>query len=110
MHLLPVQTLLTQSAGTLQVLVSAHLEHEPPQSTSVSVPSFVPLVQLAVWHLPLVQLPERQSAATEQPAPTAHLFVVLQEPPQSTSVSEPFLTVSLHAAALQTLVELSQTP
>jgi hypothetical protein len=68
------------------------------------------LVQLAVWHLPLVQLPERQSAATEQPNPTAHLYVALQEPPQSTSVSVPFFTVSVQAAALQSLVELSQTP
>jgi hypothetical protein len=61
----------------------------PPQSTSVSFPSFTPSLQET--HVP-GPVPKQslfvQSAFTEQCFRSAHLL--LHEPPQSTSVSLPF--------------------
>ena len=50
-------------------------------------------------HFPLVQMPETQSAGAAQIFPLAHLSG--QPPPQSTSVSVPFLAVSVHVAVAQ---------
>jgi len=52
------------------------------------------LTQFAFW----------QSPATEQRLPSAHFFVGAQLPPQSTSVSVPFLVLSLQLDVWQTLV------
>src|SRR5258705_487550 len=67
--------------------------------SSVSLGKLVgraPLTQGAAWQWPLVQSP-----LPVQTLPLAHL--VVHEPPQSTSVSVPFFTVSLHAGTEQTL-------
>jgi hypothetical protein len=84
--------------------------HVPPQSTSVSVPFFTVSVHAAALHffVTLSQTPVAQSAPTAHVLLSAHF--VAHVPPQSTSVSVPFLTVSLHAAALHFFVVLSQTP
>jgi hypothetical protein len=61
-------------------------------------------VQVAAWQMELVQTPlagSAQSAPDAQPLPVAHF--VAQVPPQSTSVSLPFLTVSVQLAFWQTL-------
>jgi len=50
-------------------------------------------------HFPLVQMPEVQSAGTAQIFPLAHL--VVQLPPQSMSVSLPFLAASVQVAVAQ---------
>ncbi len=59
----PTQTLSTQSEPTLQFLPSAHGAHAlPPQSVSVSVPSFAPSEQLAGSQFPFPsQTPTGQS-------------------------------------------------
>jgi hypothetical protein len=85
-------------------LPSAQCGHEPPQSTSVSVPFFAPSVHKGDWqvtlHTPLAQSPPALHAS-----PTAHFG---QVPPQSTSDSDPFFTLSLQKGArhvtLQTLL------
>jgi hypothetical protein len=53
----------------------------------------------AATHFPEVQMPEVQSPGTAHPLPLAHL--VEQLPPQSTSVSLPFLKVSVQVAVAQ---------
>jgi hypothetical protein len=97
----PVHTPLAQSAAPPHTLPSAHLfagAQEPPQSTSVSVPFFTVSLQAGTWQMPPVQTPLAQSPAPPQTLPSAHLFAGAQEPPQSTSVSVPFFTVSLQPA------------
>jgi hypothetical protein len=92
----PEHTPLWQSVTTLQSLLVPQAEHEPPQSVSVSVPFLVPSEQLDAWHVPAMHTPLVQSAPVVQPLPSAHLSVGAHEPPQSTSVSVPFLTMSPH--------------
>lgn len=60
-----------QSTSMRQVLVSAQGGQGPPQSTSVSLPDFMPSVQLGggAAHTWLVQTPELQSLGPRQPAP-----------------------------------------
>jgi hypothetical protein len=89
-----------QSALPEQPSPTGHfVAQEPPQSTSVS-PSFftaslhVPARQRPPEHLPL--LGNTQSAFVPQPWPTPQ---PVQVPPQSTAVSVPFCTPSLHVAA-----------
>jgi hypothetical protein len=56
-HTFPVHVALVQSAATSQALPFPHLGHPPPQSTSVSVPSFDPLVlQAGAVHVCEMQL------------------------------------------------------
>ena len=79
---------------------AAHLPHvAPPQSTSVSLPFFTPSEQLAPWHVSGV--PEHTPLWQSEPAlhvlPAAHLPQLA--PPQSTSVSVPFLTKSVQLGA-----------
>jgi hypothetical protein len=50
-------------------------------------------------HFPEAQMPEVQSAGTAQTFPLPHLLGQL--PPQSTSVSLPFLAASVHVAVAQ---------
>ncbi len=92
-----------QSAGTAQESPTAHVfpcaTQDPPQSTSVSVPSFTPSVQLAAtqrWVLPSHR-PEVQSAGTPQATPFAQVFPSATQaaPPQSTPVSTPFFAPSV---------------
>jgi hypothetical protein len=82
-HLSPVQSPLAQSVGTRQSFVLAQGRHEgPPQSTSVSVPSWMPSVQVGATHLLLRQTSgEVQSVVTSHPT---HLPAPLQTlPPPS---------------------------
>src|SRR5690348_13696542 len=99
-----------QSALTMHPLVSAHLVvQEPPQSVSVSVPSFVPSKQ-ALTHFMVVALqwPLVQSPSTMQPLLSPHfLFMPSQvAPPQSVSVSVPFCTPSVQLGVWQVLPPL----
>jgi hypothetical protein len=95
---LPLQTPLWQSAPTLHAFKSAHfVPHEPPQSTSVSVPFFTLSLQLPAVHMLPLQTPLKQSLPAVHDRPPAQR-VQLDVPPQSTADSPPFLTVSLQAA------------
>jgi hypothetical protein len=90
-----LQNIDKQSLSPWQVLVSAQAgQVGPPQSTSVSSPSFMPLVQEAggIAHIMATQRALTQSAATLQAEPIAQ---GMQSPPQSTPVSRPFFTPSL---------------
>jgi hypothetical protein len=95
----PLHTPLEQSVASAQLEPSLHAEHVPPQSVSVSEPFLAPSLQVGAWQV--AGLPEQtllvQSVETEQSLVSAHLAQV--PPPQSTSVSVPFLTVSGQAAA-----------
>jgi len=84
----------------------------PPQSTSVSDPFLTVSMQAAAVEMHVLALHTElaQSAATAQPLVSAHLPA--QVPPQSTSVSVPFFTVSVQVAAPQMLaahIELAQS-
>jgi hypothetical protein len=71
----------------------------PPQSMSVSLPFLMASLQLAATHLPFVHFPLLGST---QSALVLHSLFTAQPPqlpPQSTSVSLPFWTPSLQAAA-----------
>jgi hypothetical protein len=126
-HAPPAQTPLAQFAPLLpHIRPVAHgwpmgaAAHEPPQSTSLSLPFSMPSLQLAGVQVPFApQMPFRQSAATAQPLPSPHFLPVgaaTHEPPQSTAVSLPFFTPSLqvgaaHAPPVQTpLVQLAPAP
>jgi hypothetical protein len=65
--------------------------HEPPQSTSLSLPSRRPFEQLVApaVHAPLAHTPEAQSLPLLQAAPAGQL--ARQAPPQSRSDSVPSL-------------------
>jgi hypothetical protein len=99
-HSPPVHTPLWQSVAPPQVLPEPHLEHEaPPQSMSLSLPFLTPSEHVGVAHVPLVHTPLWQSPALPQSLPLAHFLVGKQPPPQSTSVSVPFLTLSEQVGA-----------
>jgi hypothetical protein len=90
----PAQGLLQlpQWAAEVSVLVSQ------PLLQKSSSQSAVPLAQLGAAHTFAVQSsPPAQSEHFPQLAPEAH--PVVQLPPQSTSVSSPFLTWSVHVGA-----------
>jgi hypothetical protein len=126
-HLPPMQSRLSQSSPCLQLLPVPQRGHiPPPQSTSVSFPSGTPFTQLG-WvqtllthvfstpqltvhapqllalvvvsvHVPSQQEPPvAQSVSPAQCFPRAHPGQV--PPPQSTSVSFPFVTPSAQSAA-----------
>jgi hypothetical protein len=87
----------------MQVLPSPHLFGQTePQSRPPSRPFCTPSTQVGIWQT----LPEQtllvQSVAAPQALPSPHLLAGAQEPPQSTSVSVPFFTVSLQTAAWHT--------
>jgi hypothetical protein len=85
---------LRQSDVLSQALLSAHLPQLPPQSTSVSDPSFTASEQEGIEQTLPMHVPLLQSEPTKQAFPVRHLPHVA--PPQSTSVSAPFLTLSVH--------------
>ena len=101
MHTEPAHRLLWQSPLTLHALPEAQSGHDPPQSTSVSLPPFSPSVhedaQCALMHDRLTQ---SVSPPHFSPRPQGGH----DPPPQSTSVSAPFCTVSVHCAATQMLL------
>src|SRR5580704_13239711 len=80
--------------------------HPPPQSTPVSVPFWIPSVQLGAWQTKPTHTPLSQSVASLQPPSVAQ--GTHAGPPQSTSVSEPSLTPSVQVRASQRL--LKQVP
>jgi hypothetical protein len=100
---LPVHTPLAQSAASVHDCPAPHVAQVvPPQSMSVSAAFFTPSVHVATWHVLVVvpvQTPVTQSDPAEQPLVVAHLAQV--PPPQSVSVSAPFLTPSLQVGAAQ---------
>jgi len=91
----------------LPVVQRAQFMAMSPQSTSLSLPSLTPLVQLAAWHSirklpvesPSAQIPPAQSLHWRQALPAAHRGQVSAASPQSTSTSAPFLTPSGQAGA-----------
>ena len=101
---LAAQAPLLQSEPTLQIHPFWHLPQAfPPQSTSVSVPFFtlslqgaLGTMQVLFWHWAKPPT-STQSVAAVQALPMAHLGQLA--PPQSTSLSLPFLSPSLQVAA-----------
>jgi len=80
--------------------------HEPPQSTSVSVPFWVPSLQLVAWQAPVMQSFEMQSVLSTHFLFASHaLHMLVGLPPQSTSVSRPFWTPSVQVAARQVTLQ-----
>jgi hypothetical protein len=61
------------------------LQAEPPQSIPVSVPFFLPSVQVGLAQSPELHTWLAQSASTAHAMPSAHFEA--QEPPQSIPVS-----------------------
>jgi len=91
---------LMQLVAPLQPAPNPHFAGQlPPQSTSVSSPSFNPFEQALEAHAPSRQIPLVQSRAAAQEIPFAHLCGQL--PPQSTLVSAPFRTPSPQVASRQ---------
>jgi hypothetical protein len=90
------QSIEAQSVPALHIRPFAHGAQEPPQSTSVSVPFFVPSWQDAAtqrWLAPS-QVPDTQSESFAQLLVFAH--GAHASPPQSTSVSVPSRIPSAH--------------
>lgn len=103
LHCPPRQLAVAQSTLFLHACPSPHFgQAVPPQSTSVSVPLVTPSVQIGTWHV-LTTAPEHtpllQSVGWSHFLPSAHALQFA--PPQSTSVSFPFWTRSVHTGALQ---------
>src|SRR5438067_698902 len=98
---LPLHWLLAQSLAARHARPATQRAQPPapPQSTSVSLPSFLRLAQNAgsAQRLPAPQKPLWQSVDAAQARPLAQATQVL--PPQSTSVSFPSTTPSLQVAA-----------
>src|SRR5512145_1425947 len=91
-----------QSDAILQAFPTPHfVVQEPPQSTSVSVPFFARSLHAAAWQTLVLQTPLAQSEPVEQALPFAQVLVGAQPPPQSVSVSVPFLVLSPQVAAWQ---------
>jgi hypothetical protein len=95
----PKQYPFAQSAFTAHCFWSPHGGHDPPQSTSVSVPFQTPSVHEGAAHTPAVQTLSLQSTFVAQPLLVAHL--VGQGPPQSTSLSPPSCKPSTQVAGTQ---------
>src|SRR3954469_20853554 len=92
--------LSTQSEVLLQSFPMAHFGHfGPPQSTSVSSPSFCASVQDGAAQTPLAHAPLLQSPLAPQPLPSSHCLH--SPPPQSTSVSFPAFVPSVQPASLK---------
>jgi len=93
-----VHTPLWQSAAAPHPAPGAHFSvHEPPQSTSLSLPFSTVSEHVGDWQTLPVHTELAQSCGTPQAAPGAHF--VVHEPPQSTALSEPLRTPSLQVAA-----------
>jgi hypothetical protein len=90
---------LPQSVPLLHVFPTAHAGHDPPQSTSVSVPFFTVSVHVGLAQSLFLQRPLVQSPSTPHPEPTGQRGHAL--PPQSTPDSLPFFTLSEHVGTAQ---------
>ena len=99
------QAAILQSAVSLQLLPTSHAlpsaEHGPPQSRSVSPPSFTRSRQMDATHFPGAQVlpshaPLAQSLAALQAWPTPHFLA--QPPPQSMPASPADFLRSRHAS------------
>jgi hypothetical protein len=103
-HLPDVHDPLVQSALPPHDCVGRHFaEQDPPQSTSISVPFFAPSEHVGTWHRSSLQKrPQPWLAHTPlvQSDPAEHFFwsahLAQVPPPQSTSVSAPFIFASVH--------------
>jgi hypothetical protein len=82
-------------------------QSRPPQSTADSTPLRTLSLQVGTAHRKAVQMPLTQSAATPQASPSRQSE---QLPPQSTSVSEPFVCESLQLAGGSTQMPLAHEP
>ncbi len=106
-HVEPLHSLPLQSESTVQPWSGPHFlglnpdAHEPPQSTSVSLPFWTPSAHVGTRHVFCLQTPCRQSSAASQICPGAH--VAPHAPPQSMSVSSPFFVPSSHVAGTHSL-------
>jgi len=81
----------------------------PPQSKPVSFPFLTPSLHAAGTHTEFLQFFDKQSSPVEHLARFAHgEHGELAPPPQSTSVSGPFMIPSMHVAGLHTLLTSSQ--
>jgi hypothetical protein len=99
-HVPAEHTPFRQSLAALHFLASVHVPQlPPPQSTSVSVPFSTRSVQVGVAQRLVAggQTKLVQSAARAQVCPVSQGRQVL--PPQSTSVSLPFLATSEHVGS-----------
>jgi hypothetical protein len=107
-------TRLLQSLAMTQALPASHAgQDELPQSMSVSLPFLMPSVQVGAWHSPPMQFPPWQSVPSRQALLAAQAGQPESAPPQSTSVSVPFRTLSVHVRAAQappTQTRLAQSP
>ena len=98
-HAFETQSTLTQSAPLVHALPVPQGAHDaPPQSWSVSLPSFRPSPQVAATHRLAAQIPLVQSVICPQARPSTQAPHV---PPQSTSVSLPSFTPSVQLGAAQ---------
>src|SRR5262245_17562176 len=93
-----MQTPLWQSPAPLQRWSAAHLVHDPPQSTSLSVPFLSASSHAAAWHTCPEQSVLAQSVPSEHALPSAQSGQ--SGPPQSTSVSKPSLIELVQLGAL----------
>jgi hypothetical protein len=84
-HVPPEQTWLWQSAPTVQPFPSAQAPQEPPQSTSVSLPSLVPSEhEDPAWQRPLTQLEPLEQVTKQLPQWFGSVLRSLHALPQST--------------------------
>jgi hypothetical protein len=84
----PVQNPVRQSVAAEHIWFTTQSGQEgPPQSTSVSLPFFMPSVQVGFWQMLPTQTPLWQSEPKLQSPPFGQ---PVQPPPQSTPVSLPF--------------------
>lgn len=94
---------LVQSLADVHFLPSVHLPQVPPQSTSVSTPFCTLSEHDAVWHLS----GDPEHTRLTQSLATTQVLVAAQvghtPPPQSMSVSLPFLTTSEQLGSWQML-------
>jgi hypothetical protein len=103
-HLPPVHLPLAgkmQSEFVPQFFVTMQPVQPPPQSTSLSEPFWTVSLQAAAAHLPPVHLPLTGSLQSPLILHTPMTGQPLQLPPQSVSVSSPFLAPSPQLAATQ---------
>jgi hypothetical protein len=113
-HMPDTQAVLWQSPSSTHPFVVMHFVLQlPPQSMSVSSPSFIPSAHAV--HLPAVHSPDAQSPATLHVLSSAHFWfvgAVAQLPPQSMSVSSPSVLPSLQLTQVpvESHLPLAQSP
>ena len=100
-----------QSSPLAHPLPRLHFSPQaPPQSLSVSSPSLRPSSHAVALQRCdcMLHIPVEQSPSAAQAWPASHFFA--QPPPQSLSVSPPFLVASSQYVATHTLVVALQNP